>query len=181
MKLLVPLLIAASLVAPGPPISAPECTASLTLPDSSQQLALRWRQVGGDLSPFTEPTGVDAAGLHALRVQCLLAQGGQLRSDVPLRAGDAVLAPGARPLGFTISAAGGQPRFFVVDGETSVDLVSEAVEPGFVSPGLLLQWVWVDRGNVRLHWHLGDRAGAVDFRVGTETRPAPPAAPHGNG
>ena len=180
MKLLVPLLIAASLAAPGPPPVAPECTASLTLPDSSQQLALRWRQVGGDLSPFTEPSGVDAAGLHALRVQCLLAQGGQLRSDVPLRAGDVALAPAARPLGFTITT-GGAPRFFLVDGENSLDLVSQQVQPGFTSPGLLLQWVWVDRNEVQLHWHLGDHAGAIVFRVGAE--PAKPAAApqHKNG
>jgi hypothetical protein len=180
MKLLVPLLIAASLLAPGPPAVAPECTASLMLPDSSQQLSLHWRQVGGDLSHFTEPEGADAAGLHALRVQCLLAQGGQLRNDVPLRVGDATLAPAARPLGFTISAAGGQPRFFLVDGESSVDLASQQVEPGFTAPVLLLQWIYVDRSNVRLHWHLGDRAGAIDFHLAPE--PAKPAAaPHRDG
>jgi len=167
MKLLLPLLLAAGLLAPpAPPASTtPECTATLTLPDSALQLSAHWRQVPRDVAAYSEGTGLDAMGLKALRVRCVLAQGAQLRSDVQLNAGDAVLPAGNRPIGFTV-APGGAPHFFAVTGETAVDLPSEAVEPGFDSPTLLLQWIWIDRTQVRLHWHIGDRAGAIVFQPG---------------
>jgi hypothetical protein len=171
MKLFLPLLIAATLVRPGPVAAVPECTASLTLPDSAQKLEVRWRQLA-DAPAFHETEGLDAKGLHALRVQCVLAQGGQLRSDAPLRAGDVTLAAGTRAFGFTV-ALGGAPHFFAVDGENAVDLVSTEVKPGFSSAGLLMQWVWLGERHAQLVWQLGDRAGAVDLRVGAE--PAPPA------
>ena len=151
MKLLLPLLLAAGLLAPpAPPASTtPECTATLTLPDSALQLSAHWRQVPRDVAAYSEGTGLDAMGLKALRVRCVLAQGAQLRSDVQLNAGDAVLPAGNRPIGFTV-APGGAPHFFAVTGETAVDLPSEAVEPGFDSPTLLLQWIWIDR--IRDSW-----------------------------
>jgi len=189
MKLLLPLLLAAGLLAPpAPPASAtPECTATLTLPDSALQLSAHWRQVPRDVAAYSEGTGLDAMGLKALRVRCVLAQGAQLRSDVQLNAGDAVLPAGNRPIGFTV-APGGAPHFFAVTGETAVDLPSEAVEPGFDSPTLLLQWIWIDRTQVRLHWHIGDRAGAIVFQPGlpgpkqdapAPKEPAPQTPPDG--
>src|SRR5262249_4258410 len=145
MKLLLPLLLAAGLLAPPAPTAstAPECTATLTLPDSALQLSAHWRQVPRGVAAYSEGTGLDGLGLKALRVRCVLSQGAQLRSDVELRSGDIVLPSGNRPIGFTI-AAGGAPHFFAVTGESAVDLPSEAVEPGFESATLLLQWVWVD-------------------------------------
>jgi hypothetical protein len=167
MKLLLPLLLAATLGASAPGASAPQCSLTLDLPDSALQLAVRWRQTGRDLAPFLEPQGLDAAGLKALRVRSLLAQGLQLRSDVQLRAGDVTLAPGSRPLGFTVTQ-GGAPRFFAVDGQQAVELPSQGVEPGFDAPSLLLQWAWIDRSEAQLHWHVGTRAGAIAFKLGVE-------------
>src|SRR5262245_46686396 len=118
MKMLLPLLLAATLIVPAPPPAAPECTATLTLPDSAQKLELRWRQLP-DEPAYHESEGLDAKDLHALRVQCLLAQGAQLRTDVPVRVGELLLAPGTRPLGFTV-ALGGAPHLFVGDGERAV-------------------------------------------------------------
>jgi len=167
MKLLLPLLLAAGLLAPPAPLAPtpPECTATLTLPDSALQLTAHWRQVPRDVAAYSEGTGLDAMGRKALRVRCVLSQGAQLRSDVQLSAGDVVLPSGSRPIGFTVGP-GGAPHFFAVTGESAVDLPSEAVEPGFESATLLLQWVWVDRTQVRLHWHIGDRAGAIVFQPG---------------
>lgn len=175
MKMLVPLLLAVTLIVPAPPPAVPECTATLTLPDSAQKLELRWRQIP-DEPAFHETEGLDAKGLHALRVQCLLAQAAQLRTDVPVRVGEVLLAPGNRPLGFTV-ALGGAPHLFVGDGEQAVELVSGAVETDFSSAGLLMQWVWIAAGHVQLRWQIGDRAGAIDMRLGTE--PAAPAPPRG--
>jgi|GEM_PF-5509429 len=192
MKLLLPLFLAATLGAHAPSASVPECTTTLALPDAALQLSLRWRQIDRDLSPFVEPAGLSALDLKALRVRSLLAQGLQLRSDVQLRVGDATLPPGNRPLGFTI-AQGGAPRFFAVVGEEALELPSQPVEPGFDAPTLLLQWLWIDRGEARLHWHVGDRAGAIVMQLGVEgprrdeplpAQPAPPqdpAPPAGDG
>ena len=179
MKLLLPLLLAAGLVAPAPPATAPECSSTLTLPDSALELAVRWRQVPRDVQAYNEGTGLDAMGLKALRVRCLLAQGAQLRSDVQLSAGDVVLPTGNRPIGYTIGP-GGAVNFFAVTGETAVDLPSQSVEPGFESPTLLLQWLWVDRAQVQLHWHVGDRAGVIVFSPGLpgpKQDVAPPSEP----
>ena len=165
MKLLLPLLLAATLAPPPPVAAAPECSATLTLPDSALQLSVRWRQVSHDVQPYSEGSGLDALGLKALRVRSLMAQGAELRSDVELGTGDVALPTGRRPIGFTV-APGGAPRFFAVTGEQAVDLPSQAVEPGFVAPTLLMQWIWVDRSQAKLHWHLGDRAGEIVFRVG---------------
>jgi hypothetical protein len=173
MKMLLPLLLAATLIVPAPPPGVPECTATLTLPDTAQKLELRWRQLP-DEPAFHEGQSLDAKGLHAMRVQCLLAQAAQLRTDVPVRVGEVLLAPGTRPLGFTI-AAGGAPQFFVADGERAVALASEAKEPGAASAGLLMHWAWMGERHVQLRWQLGDRAGAIDMRLGTEPdAPAPP-------
>jgi hypothetical protein len=189
MKLLAVLLLPV-LLAPAPPAppastppmpakasTAPQASITLTLPDSGLDLALRWRQLPRDLSPFLEPEGVDAWGLKALRVRSLLAQGAELDNDVNLRAGDTLLPPGRWKLGFTVPPGGG-PRFFAVVGQEALDLPSLAVEPGFDAPALLLQWVFVDRAKVQLHWHVGRRAGTVDFALGAEgsaeQRRAPP-------
>jgi hypothetical protein len=167
MKLLLPLLLAAGLLAPpAPPASpAPECTATLTLPDSALQLSTHWRQVARDVAAFSEGTGLDAMGLKALRVRAVLVQGATLRSDVQLSTGDVVLPAGNRPIGFTVGP-GGAPHFFAVTGESAVDLPSQEIKAGFDSPTLLLQWVWVDRTQVWLQWHIGDRAGAIVFQPG---------------
>ncbi|MBM3985912.1 MAG: hypothetical protein FJ296_09530, partial [Planctomycetes bacterium] len=176
MKLLAVLLLSALLV-PEPPAptsavpakaaSTPQASTSLTLPDTGLDLVLRWRQLPRDLSPFLEPEGLDAWGLKALRVRSLLAQGAELDNDVNLRAGDALLPPGRWKLGFTVPPGGG-PRFFAVVGQEALDLPSLAVEPGFDAPALLLQWVFIDRAKVQLHWHVGRRAGTVDFALGAE-------------
>ncbi len=183
MKLVLPLLLATTLGAPAPTASAPECTTTLVLPDSALQLALRWRQSGSDLTPFLEPADLDPLGLKALRVRSLLAQGLQLRSDVQLRVGDVVLPPGSRPLGFTV-APGGAPRFFAVAGQEALELPSQEVEPGFAAPTLLLQWIWIDRSEARLHWHVGDRAGAIVMKLGLtgprQDEPEPEPAPAGD-
>jgi hypothetical protein len=111
-----------------------------------------------------------------LRVQCLLAQGAELDTDVSLRAGDVLLPPGRWKLGFTVPPGGG-PRFFVVAGQQALSLPSREVAPGFDSPTLLLQWLWTDRARASLHWHLGTRAGAIDFALGAEGTPEQRAAP----
>lgn len=184
--LLLPVLIAPGPLANGPLATAPQASATLTLPDTGLELTLRWRQLPRDLSPFLEPEGVDAWGLKALRVRSLLAQGAELDNDVNLRAGDTLLPPGRWKLGFTVPPGGG-PRFFAVVGQEALDLPALAVEPGFDAPVLLLQWVCVDRARVQLHWHVGKRAGVVDFALGAEGSagqrrappPAEPAAPEG--
>ncbi len=181
MKLLAVLLLSA-LLAPAPPApgtvaTAPQASTTLTLPDTGLDLVLRWRQLPRDLSHFLEPEGVDAWGLKALRVRSLLAQGAELDNDVNLRAGDTLLPPGRWKLGFTVPPGGG-PRFFAVVGQEALDLPSLAVEPGFDAPALLLQWVYLDRAKVQMHWHVGTRAGTVDFALGAEgsaeQRRAPP-------
>src|SRR5262245_12771978 len=64
MKMLLPLLLAATLVVPAPPPSVPECTASLVIPDTAQKLELRWRQIP-DEPAYHESEGLDDKGLHA--------------------------------------------------------------------------------------------------------------------
>jgi hypothetical protein len=158
-------------------VAAEEATAgsvSRTLPQSSQTLRLEYRQVGPDLAPYRETEGLDAAGLKALQIQSLLSQGGQLQIDVWLRLGDRSLRPGRRPLGFTVGQHGGT-HLFVVDGLEAIALDSQPLEPGWSSPRLALQWHYVDRGAVRLVWHVGKYAGAVHVGLGTDESPdAPP-------
>lgn len=176
MKILAVLALAL-LLAPAPAGPAPACTSTLVLPDSGLELTLRWRQVGTDVSRYLEGEAPDARTLGQLRVQCLLNQGLELDSDVGLRAGEVLLPPGRWKLGFTV-AAGGAPRFFAVVGQQALDLPGREVAPGFESSTLLLQWLWTDRTRAALHWHLGTRAGAIDFALGAEgtreQRAAPP-------
>jgi len=91
MKMLLPLLLAATLFVPAPPPAVPECTATLTLPDSAQKLELRWRQIP-DEPAFHEGEGLDAQGLRAFRES----------HGHAIRIGDAV----RRALGRALDASG---------------------------------------------------------------------------
>ena len=175
MKLL-PVLLLSVLLAPAPLATGPQASTTLSLPDSALDLTLRWRQVPRDLAPYLEPECLDAWGRKALRVRSLLAQGAELDNDVALRAGDTLLPAGRWKLGFTVPLGAG-PHFFAVVGQDALDLRSLAVEPGFDAPALLLQWVWIDRARVQLHWHVGTQAGAVDFVLGAEGSPDQRRAP----
>ncbi len=165
-------VIAVTAAAPGPALGAaaparpraladdPACTISLALPNSGHSLTLEYRQLGGDLSPLQEPAGADAAFLHRLQVLALLAGDGRFASDVDVGLGGRIVRAGSYPLGVTFGA-GGVAHLFIAAGQESIPLPSQAFTPGWTSPRLNLQLVAVARGEVRLLWHLADKAGFV--------------------
>ncbi len=170
----------------------PACTISLALPNSGHSLTLEYRQLGGDLSPLQEPAGADAAFLHRLQVLALLAGDGRFASDVDVGLGGRIVRAGSYPLGVTFGA-GGVAHLFIAAGQESIPLPSEAFTPGWTSPRLNLQLVAVSRGEVRLLWHLADKAGFVTLALaadaagdkggqgaaGDERKPEPPRdGPH---
>ncbi|HZL99025.1 MAG TPA: hypothetical protein VFD43_02135 [Planctomycetota bacterium] len=174
----------APLLAPGAPVEdSPACSVSLLLPDTALDLRLEYRQVGPDLSRYREPAGATAADVDKLRVLTHLALGGTLSSDVWISAGGHALAPGRRPLGFTLGADEAM-HLFLVDGTQAVPIAGEAFAPGFESPRLLLQLRYVSRGEARLDWHWKKAAGSIALRLGTTEEaaapaPAPAPAPDG--
>ncbi len=151
------------------PRNPAEARASLRLPDTDLDLELAWRQIGPDLGRYVEPPEVDARGLHALRVQTLLALGGSLQTDVTVRAGEHRFGKGRYPMGFTVNQSG-RPVFFLVDGTVAVTLPSEELVPGWTAPSMLLQLVLVGPQEARLVWHHGDQAGAIELRLGAALR-----------
>ena len=144
----------------------PECQSSLTLPDSSLSVRVRFRQVGPDLSAFRMPDGADAAAAAQHRILCLFAQGSALTSDVALRAGEHVFGAGSHSFGFSVSRTG-VPDFFMVDGRSSYPLPSRERPVEWPSRGLLMQWEYESRDTLHLVWKLGERAGAIEFRLGS--------------
>jgi hypothetical protein len=185
--LLAGLLVGATLlsapVTPGPN-DDPSCSTTLTLPETALELRLEHRQLGPGLSRFQEPEGVDAIGLHQLQVASHLAQGLSLKSGVSLRAGAHVFKPASYRMGFTLSQ-GGAMRFFLVDGTEAVPLESTELKPGWVTERLVMHLEYAARSDVRIVWHLGDKAGAIALGLGTDgPPPAPPVqvpAPAGTG
>ncbi len=178
MKLLIPLftLISLSLTTPlttfllgagdEPPASA---TTTLSLPATTLEVEVAWRQIGTDLSKWTEPMGLDEAGLHRLRVQTLLALGGQIRCKADLRFGEHRIRGGRHPFGFTVDP-GGTLRFFVVEGTDALDVPSEPVEVSWAAAHLTLQLLHIGKDEVHLLWHLGEKAGRIRLRLGLGPR-----------
>ncbi len=171
MKLTLPLLIGAALALAPPAAERPDAVASLTLPESSLQLRVAWRQLPPDLAVFSEGEGLSAGDLKRLQVASLLAQGASLQSDAFLRVGDRVLEPGRYGLFFTVGV-GGRMNFALVDGADVVPLSSEPLEFGWASERLLLQLQWISRHEARLIWQLGRNGGS--FRLVLGTRDAEP-------
>lgn len=162
------------LSAPEPPQSqragasaavAPRSAVSLSMPGSGLDLSISYRQIGTDLRPFLEGSGLDQRGLHTLRVSALLAQGGMLVTDMELYVGETLLPPGRYPVGFTVGA-GEAMNFFLVHGTEVIALGSDALKPGWSSDRLLLQLQYVTRNETRLIWHVGARAGRITLHPG---------------
>jgi hypothetical protein len=163
VKLILPLFVLPLLLLPPAPEPA-ECRLELRLPGSGRELSLSWRQVGPELSAWVQPEGLDARGLRLLRVQSVLAFGGVLETDVPLKAGELRLAAGRHPLGFTIDR-GDALRFFVVEGTEALPLPTEALEAGWDSPVLTLSLAAESADTLHLVWHVGRRAGRILLRA----------------
>jgi hypothetical protein len=164
-----------------PADDAPDCSLSLTLPQTSLGLRLDYRQVGPDLSRFREPQGADAADVSALRVKAHLALGSSLQSDVWLTVGERTLRPGRHPLGFTLGSDEAM-HLFLVDGNEAFPLSGELRAADFESPRLLLQLQYVSRDEARLQWHWKKAAGSIRLGLGTleaATAPADPGSPAG--
>ena len=164
-----------SAAAPG---DAPTCLTTLTLPQSALELKLECRQLDPDLAKFLEPLGMDAQGLRQLQVMCLNAQGARLSTGVALRAGDHLFQPGRTPypLGFTV-AQGGALRFFLVDGMDAIPVPSEELTPGWRTERLVMHFEYASRSEVRLVWHLGEKAGVLKLGLGSSASPAPAGTP----
>jgi len=154
--------------------AAPASAISLSMPGSGLDLSISYRQIGPDLRPFLEGSGLGERDLHKLRVTALLAQGGKLATDMELRVGETLLPPGRYALGFTLGA-GEAMNFFLAHGNEVVALASETVEPGWTSDRLLLQLVYVARNETHLVWHVGSRAGRITLHPGGVERDEPPA------
>lgn len=168
MKLAAPLL-ALFLVVPHAPDPAPEAEVSLRLPDTAQDLEVAWRQLGTELSAWLEPQGATPQDLHRLRVQSILAFGGSIRSDVDLRAGGHRFREGKHPFGFTLDQ-GGALRFFMVDGTEAIPLPSDGLDAAWLAPHMVLSLAYVKKDEVRLLWHVGEKAGSITFRLGLTPR-----------
>jgi hypothetical protein len=87
-------------------------------------------------------------------------------------------------------------RFFLVDGTESVPIPSEELTPGWSTERLVMHLEYVGRTDVRLVWHLGEKAGVLKLGLGADGgspapgkagEPTPPAgevpgdAPRGGG
>lgn len=167
LPLIVPLVIAAitSLVALSPPPEAPEATASLRVPETAFDLKLAWKQVDTDLSAWLIPQGATGQDIRRLQVQAVMSFGGSLDSDVDLRVDDHRFEGGRFPLSFVVEQ-GGALRFFMVDGTEAIELPSRSIEPSWLAPHLLMQLAWIESGEVQLLWHIGEKAGAITFKLG---------------
>jgi len=160
--------------APAGPNEDPTCSIMLTLPQSALELRLDQRQIGPDLSRYQEPEGVDAVGLHQLQVMSHLAQGLMLKSGVTLRVAGHSFKPASYRMGFTVTL-GGALRFFMVDGTEAVALPSTELKPGWSTERLVMHLEYVSRSDVRMIWHLGDKAGSIALGLGTSgPDPVPP-------
>jgi hypothetical protein len=148
-----------------PPPTAPGATASLRLPDTGLDIRLAWSQVETDLSAWLIPQGATGPDLRRLQVQSVMTFGGSLKSDVDLRIEGHRFKSGSFPLAFVVEQ-GGALRFFLVDGTEAIDLSSRSIEPGWLAPHLLMQLAYIESGEVKLLWHIGEKAGAITFNLG---------------
>ncbi len=145
--------------------SPPTARTTVTLPGGSREVSVSWRQIGRDLAPFLEPRGADEASMRQLRIQSVLRVRGRLKVEAPFSIDGRPFAAGSYELAFTVSA-GEALRFFLVDGAEAVPLSGQSYDPAWSSPVMLFQLAAVDRGDVRLLYHHGDRAGAFALRLG---------------
>lgn len=148
----------------GPAGPSPDTRVSLRFPETSHDVEVSYRQIEPDLSDYAVTSGDDLA-LRSKQLQATLAFGGRLTVDVPFKIRERGFAAGKRPMAFTVDGNGAL-RWFLVEGQDTVPIAFEPVEPGFDSPRLTMQLQFVTRSEVHLLWHLGTRAGLLTLRTG---------------